>query len=91
MSLLHPSRTTRRLLKLASLGLAGRLAGLLTGCSSNSSRLLSRNDTYWQPTSSYASATLSISPHSAQRSAHNRPCFDASCQVHMTAGHPHYR
>jgi uncharacterized lipoprotein len=29
-----PSRTARRLIKLASLGLAGLIAGLLSGCSS---------------------------------------------------------
>ena len=31
------ARTTRRLLKVASLGLAGLIAGLLTGCSSSDS------------------------------------------------------
>lgn len=30
-----PARTARRILKVASLGLAGLVAGLLTGCSSN--------------------------------------------------------
>ena len=33
MSSKHTSRTTRKLLKLASLGLAGLIAGLLAGCS----------------------------------------------------------
>lgn len=33
MSSKHTSRTTRRLIKLASLGLAGLIAGLLAGCS----------------------------------------------------------
>lgn len=33
MSSKHTSRTTRRLIKLASLGFAGLLAGLLAGCS----------------------------------------------------------
>ncbi len=33
MSSKHTFRTTRRLLKLASLGLAGLIAGLLAGCS----------------------------------------------------------
>ncbi len=35
MSSQQPKRLTRRLLKLASLGLAGLLAGLLTGCSAS--------------------------------------------------------
>jgi hypothetical protein len=34
MSFLPSSRTKRRLLKVASLGLAGLIAGLLSGCSS---------------------------------------------------------
>lgn len=34
-----PTRTARRLLKIASLGLAGFLAGLLAGCSSSSLHL----------------------------------------------------
>jgi hypothetical protein len=33
MSSRKPAKTTRRLLKIASLGLAGLVAGLLTGCS----------------------------------------------------------
>jgi hypothetical protein len=33
----RPARTTRRLLKVASLGLAGLIAGLLGGCSSSDS------------------------------------------------------
>ena len=43
MSVLHPSRITRRLLKIASLGLAGLLAGLLSGCSSNTAARLLRH------------------------------------------------
>ena len=35
MSSKHTNRTARRLLKLASLGLAGLLAGLLAGCSAS--------------------------------------------------------
>jgi hypothetical protein len=35
MSSKHTSRTVRRLIKLASLGLAGLLAGLLAGCSAS--------------------------------------------------------
>jgi hypothetical protein len=37
MSSRKPARTTRRLLKVASLGLAGLIAGLLGGCSSSDS------------------------------------------------------
>jgi hypothetical protein len=91
MSLLHPSRATRTLLKLASFGLAGLLAGLLTGCSSNSNRLLTHNDTYWHPASTYASATSSLPPRNTVRSTHTRPCFDAACQLHATTAHFHHR
>ncbi len=41
------ARTTRRLLKLASLGLAGLIAGLLSGCSSSSAP--ANMATYTQP------------------------------------------
>ena len=37
MSFLPASRTKRRLLKIASLGLAGLLAGLLSGCNTTAS------------------------------------------------------
>jgi hypothetical protein len=60
------ARTTRRLLKLASLGLAGLLAGLLGGCSS--SPAASSVATYTQPHSldglshSYTPASLYTHP-----------------------------
>ena len=87
MSLLHPSRVTRRLLKIASFGLAGLLAGLLSGCSGASAgQLLSRNDTDWQTSSTYASATASPQPGSATR---NRPCFAAPCALHTPVNRTH--
>jgi len=74
-----PSPTTRRLLsrrliQIASLGLAGLLAGLLTGCSSaTAARFLQPHpDTNWQTASTYASATASLPPRNAARSAHAR-------------------
>jgi hypothetical protein len=71
MSLLHPSTTTRRLLKIASLGLAGLIAGLLTGCTSSvpSIHISPKNDTDWQTSSTYASATASLPPRNAARTA----------------------
>jgi hypothetical protein len=91
MSVQHPSRTTRRLLQLASLGLAGLLAGLFSGCSSASAQvdLGSRNDTSWQTPQTYASATaeqpqariVHASPHSRNS--------DASRQASMPSGHRH--
>jgi hypothetical protein len=90
MSLLHPSRVTRRLLKIASFGLAGLLAGLLSGCSSASAgRLLSHNDTDWQTSSTYASATASLHQSGAARSARSHPCFTAPCALHTPANRTH--
>jgi hypothetical protein len=96
MSLRHPSLAARRLLKIASIGLAGLLAGLLTGCNSNATShfLAPRNDTDWQTSSTYASATSSMAPRDAMRSAHAHPCFAAPCGVHAAANHspaPHHR
>lgn len=86
MPLHKPSRTTRRLLQLASLGLAGLLAGLLAGCSGVSNRLsVSQNDTDWQTSSTYASATSSMSPRSAVRSPHIHRCDGAVCGSPLTA------
>jgi hypothetical protein len=89
MSLLHPSRVTRRLIKLASFGLAGLLAGLLSGCSSDSHPLLSHNDTDWQTSSTYASATAALHPGSVARSPRSHPCFAAPCESHATPTHIH--
>jgi len=91
MSVLHPSRITRRLLKIASLGLAGLLAGLLSGCSSNTAARLLRpyNDTDWQTSSTYASATASLQPRSPDRTAHIRPCAAAPCELHTTSSRTH--
>ncbi len=62
MSVLHPSRTTRRLAQLASLGLAGFLAGLFSGCSSATAPVdfSTHNDTSWQIPQTYASATAEL-------------------------------
>ncbi|MDP9039209.1 MAG: hypothetical protein M3O02_08050 [Acidobacteriota bacterium] len=85
MSLRHPSRTTLRLLKLASLGLAGLVAGLLTGCSGASGRLgVSPNDTGWHTSSTYASATSGGSPPSVVRSAHLHLCDGSPCDARLT-------
>ena len=92
MSLVRPSRTTRRLLKIATLGFAGLLAGLLSGCSSNSAAQLlqPRIDTDWQTTSTYASATAVLPPRSAVRSAHARVCSAAPCEQRVAGNRAHH-
>lgn len=81
-----PARTARRLLQLASLGLAGLIAGLLAGCSGLSERLaISPNDTDWQTSSTYASATSGMSPRAAVRSNHLHLCDGAVCAPPVTA------
>jgi hypothetical protein len=93
MSLLHPTRRTlpRRLIQLASLGLAGLLAGLLTGCTSSSTaRLLNPQvDTDWQTSSTYASATASLPPASVSRSALAHGCYTAPCELRTSSSHTH--
>ena len=82
MSLRNPSRTTRRLIKLASLGLAGLIAGILTGCSGATNRVaIAPNDTDWQTPSTYASATAAMSPRDASRSPHVHLCAGSPCGV----------
>lgn len=82
----RPTRTTRRILQIASLGLAGLLAGLLTGCSNLSARLsVAPNDTDWQTSSTYASATSSMSPRAAVRSTHVHLCDGAVCAPRVAA------
>jgi len=68
---------SRRLIQIASLG----LAGLLAGCSSSTAaRVLQPHpDTDWQTASTYASATASLPPRDAARSAHARSCVAAPC------------
>jgi hypothetical protein len=90
MSLLHPSRITRRLLKIASFGLAGLFAGLLSGCTSTTARLLEPHiDTGWRTTSTYASATAAIPPRNASHSTRPRACFAAPCELHTLTTHTH--
>ncbi len=50
MSSRKPRRTIRRIVKVASLGVAGLIAGLLSGCNSADARSLfpARIDTGWQ-------------------------------------------
>lgn len=68
MSSLKPSRTTLRLLKLASLGLAGLLAGLLAGCNAAPKTTA---------TNSYDAQTQSIEPSDSSTSA-IPPSLDAT-------------
>ncbi len=94
MSLRYPSATTRSLLKIASIGLAGLFAGLLTGCSSTTAAHLlhPRNDTDWQTFSTYASATAGLPPRVAAHATHSaqaHPCLGASCNPRPVASHPH--
>jgi len=72
MSVLHPSRTTRRLIKLASLSLAGLIAGLLSGCTSATAPVEFGRplDTGWQTAQTYAAATAELPPN---RIAHPSP------------------
>jgi hypothetical protein len=80
----RPSSIATRRLTLAAMLL---LAGLLTGCNGLGSRLtVSPNDTDWQTSSTYASATAGMTPHSAVRSARLRLCDGAPCgQPRVTA------
>ena len=98
MSLLHPFPSTRsslprRLLQLASLGLAGVLAGVLAGCSSDPGPELTslHNDTDWQMTSDYASAAGALGPSNSIRSPHLSTCVAAPCEVRVAAGRPTLR
>jgi hypothetical protein len=98
MSVLPLSSSTRRvlprrLLQLASLGLAGLLAGLLAGCSSSDGTEFTslHNDTDWQMTSNYASAAGSLGPSNSIRSPHLSSCVAAPCEVRVSTGRPSYR
>jgi len=73
----------RRLIQLASLGLAGLLAGLLTGCSSSTARQIFNPpvDSDWQTSSTYASATASLPPASVARTARAHPCYTGPCEL----------
>jgi hypothetical protein len=74
MSVPQPSRFTRNALKIASLGLAGLIVGLLSGCSPADSTLSIRPriDTDWQTSPTYASAVASapINRHSPSGRIH---------------------
>jgi hypothetical protein len=94
MSLLHPFPSTRsslprRLLQLASLGLAGLLVGVLAGCSSSDRTELTslHNDTDWQMTSDYASATAALGASNSIRSPRVSSCVSAPCEVRVSASH----
>jgi hypothetical protein len=83
----------RRLLQLAGLGLAGLIAGLLAGCSSDTSAQMvyPRNDTDWRTSSNYASATASLGPESYSHTPHLRSCLAAPCEVRVSAVRPSHR
>jgi hypothetical protein len=89
MSLRHPSPITRRLLKIASFGLAGLLAGLLTGCTSNPAAglLPLPNDTDWQTSSTYASATAPFTPRGVSHASRTPSCN--ACNLRPAATHSH--
>ncbi|MDQ2834407.1 MAG: hypothetical protein M3Y50_11790 [Acidobacteriota bacterium] len=70
MSSLPASRTARRLLKIASLGLAGLLAGLLTGCTQHNT--VAANSSLRSSGFSSAS-TDNLSPLSESLDAHRIP------------------
>jgi len=89
MSVLHPTCTTNRSIRLASLGLAGLLAGLFCGCSATPAPVdFSRhNDTNWQVPQTYASATADL-PQA--RMAHASPHLrntGASRAISAPSGH----
>lgn len=86
MSVSRISRRTRLVIRIASFGLAGLLAGLLSGCSGTETRAaLAPNDTGWMTPSTYASAVQSLPPRNAVRSGHLRLCSGAPCPVHAEA------
>ena len=67
MSFLPASRTKRNLIKIASLGLAGLLAGLLAGCNSaDASIRTSGNSTSGNSKPHSATDSLSPDPHATQ-------------------------
>jgi hypothetical protein len=91
MSVQHPSRTARRLIQLASLSLAGLIAGLLTGCSSESTPgdLSSRNDTGWQTSQTYAAATADLSPARITHGSTHLRIASSSHAAQSASGHHH--
>ncbi|MEO6982557.1 MAG: hypothetical protein ABI072_05520 [Edaphobacter sp.] len=58
MSSKHTNRTARRILKLASLGLAGLLAGLFAGCSSSPKAVSTTSSAYVTSTDQFESSNL---------------------------------
>jgi hypothetical protein len=91
MSVLAPSRTTRLFIKLGSLSLAGLLAGLLTGCTSASAPvdLGSHNDTGWQTSQTYASATADMSPARTNRASTHLRNLGATHTASAASNHRH--
>ncbi len=86
MRLRRPSRTARPLVQRVPLGLALLFAGVLTGCSGAPSRLsVTHNDTGWQTSSTYASATSEMSPRTAVRSTRVHLCDGAVCSPPVTS------
>jgi len=91
MSLRHPSTVTRRLLKVASLGLAGLVVGLLSGCSATTAAPLhAHNDTDWQTFSTYASATSASfsATGGSVHISHAHACVAGPCEVRIASTHP---
>jgi hypothetical protein len=80
------SRTTRRVIEIASLALAGLIAGLLAGCSGSSSHVaVAPNDTGWSTPSTYASAIATMPPRTAIRSARLHLCSGVPCPTPVGA------
>jgi hypothetical protein len=65
----RPSKTTRRLLKVASLGLAGFIAGLLSGCSASGLNLFHHTAADPTLTASRRVENLDVKPSPAFRHA----------------------
>jgi hypothetical protein len=73
MHFLPASRTRRRLLKVASLGLAGLLAGLLAGCNDTPNTVVSATSTQTEVSAGTASSQLPASIEATQIPALRHP------------------
>lgn len=71
------------------LGLSALFAAAFSGCSAETAKMaFSANDTGWQTTSTYASATAGMSARDAVRSARVHLCSGSPCASRVAAERP---